>query len=93
MKVLLDTHLLIDDILDHPGHEAFVSSLSWAELQSGIAVSTDPALRASRQARPARTSETALGRRASGTDGRSVFQRARWASTRSRRTGNRPVKK
>ena len=54
MKVLLDTNLLIDDILDHPGHEAFVSSLSWAELQSGVAVSTDPALRASRQARLAR---------------------------------------
>ncbi|MFA7505700.1 MAG: PIN domain-containing protein [Burkholderiaceae bacterium] len=42
MRVLLDTNLLIDGRLDHPGHEAFVSSLTYAELENGVVVTCDP---------------------------------------------------
>lgn len=54
MRVLLDTNLLIDDRLHHPGHEGFVSSLSFAELHAGLAAVSDPATLARRQARLAR---------------------------------------
>lgn len=54
MKVLLDTNLLIDDDLHHPGHEGFVSSLSLAELHAGLATAPDPVALAKRQARLAR---------------------------------------
>jgi predicted nucleic acid-binding protein len=54
VKVLLDTHLLIDDLLDHPGHEVFVSSLSWGELYLGTVTGANPMVRAMREARLAR---------------------------------------
>jgi predicted nucleic acid-binding protein len=54
MKMLLDTNLLIDDLLDHPGHEVFISSLSWAELHLGTVTGASPALRAGRETRLAR---------------------------------------
>jgi predicted nucleic acid-binding protein len=54
VKVLLDTNLLIDDLLDHPGHEVFVSSLSWGELHLGTVTGVNPAVRAAREARLAR---------------------------------------
>ncbi|MDR0378379.1 MAG: PIN domain-containing protein [Candidatus Accumulibacter sp.] len=54
VKVLLDTNLLIDDLLDHPGHAVYVSSLSWAELQLGIVTGANVMIRAAREARLAR---------------------------------------
>jgi predicted nucleic acid-binding protein len=51
VRVLLDTNVLIDGIVNHPGHETFVSSLSWAELRYGIMASADAVERASREAR------------------------------------------
>jgi predicted nucleic acid-binding protein len=53
VKILLDTNLLIDDLLDHPGHEVLVSSLSWGELFLGT-VTGNPIVRATREARLAR---------------------------------------
>jgi predicted nucleic acid-binding protein len=60
LKVLLDTNLLIDNLLDHPGHVVFVSSLSWSELYSGTVTAADPVIRATREARIARL-KTILG--------------------------------
>ncbi|MCC6944015.1 MAG: PIN domain-containing protein [Thermomicrobiales bacterium] len=54
MKAILDTNLLVDESLNHPGYEIAVSSLSWAELGLGIRKATDPAERARREARVAR---------------------------------------
>ncbi len=49
MKALLDTNMLVDELLAHPGYELGVSSLSWAELGRGIHSATTPEERARRE--------------------------------------------
>ncbi len=54
MKAILDTNLLVDEALIHPGYDLAVSSLSWAELSLGISKASSSLERARREARVTR---------------------------------------
>ena len=54
MKAVLDTNLLIAELIIFPGYEVSVSSLSWAELDFGIRKAQDPLVRARREAQVGR---------------------------------------
>ncbi|MGV1006832.1 MAG: tetratricopeptide repeat protein [Candidatus Nanopelagicales bacterium] len=60
MRILLDTNILVDEEVIHPGHQLLVSSLSWAELGFGIQKAGGPEERFARQLRLRRL-QSALG--------------------------------
>lgn len=57
MKAVLDTNVLIDGALSHPGFQVAVASVSWAELEYGVRCAGTPVERARREARMTRLRE------------------------------------